>query len=90
MDTVGIAYLSLVRDLSDLSTMVCRISSYLGKESLIFRDKSVFPYQRFILPYQGLSFPCTGLSLRGAKDSEAGKFANNIAFANFPLLGAYV
>ena len=48
--------------------------SYLGKESPIFRDKYVFPYQRLILPCQGLSFPYPILSLRGVKDSEAGIF----------------
>ena len=42
-----------------------------------------------LLPYQGLSFPYLELSLRGVRDSEVGKFANNIAFADFPLLGAY-
>ena len=42
-----------------------------------------------ILPYQGLSFLYPGLSLRGVRDSEAGKFADNIAFLDFPLLGAY-
>ena len=63
--------------------------SYLGKESPIFKDKYVFPYQRIILPCQGLSFPYLGLSLQGIRDSEARKFADNIAFADFPLLGAY-
>ena len=42
-----------------------------------------------ILPCQGLSFPYPGLSLQGVRDSEVGKFADNIAFADFPLLGAY-
>ena len=63
--------------------------SYLRKEYPIFRDKYVFPYQRLIFPYQGLSFPYPGLSLRGVRDLEIGKFADNIVFADFPLLGAY-
>ena len=59
-----------------------RISFSLGTKVLV-------PYQRLILPYQGLSFPYTRLSLRGVRDSEARKFADNIAFADFLLLGAY-
>ena len=57
--------------------------SYLGKEYPIFRDKYVFPYQR--LPFYYL-----GLSLRGVRDSETGKFADNTAIAGFSLLGAYL
>ena len=59
-----------------------RISFSLG-------TKFLFPYQRLILPYQGLSFPYPGLSLRGVRDSEDEKFVDNIAFVDFPLLGAY-
>ena len=36
-----------------------------------------------------LLFPFPGLSLRGVRDSEARKFVDNIAFADFLLLGAY-
>ena len=43
-----------------------------------------------ILPCQRLSFPYLGLSLRGLRDLEPGKFANNIAFTNFSLLGVYL
>ena len=59
------------------------MSSFLGM-------KFIFSYQRPILHYHGLSFPCLGLSLRGIRDSKAGKFTDNIAFADFPLLGAYL
>ena len=65
-------------------------------ESLIFppeiisfslRTKVLFSYQGLIIPYQGLSFPYIRLSLQGARDSEVGEFAYNIAFADFSLLG---
>ena len=68
---------------------------WFGKNLLFFRTKFFFPNQRLILSYQRLSFPYAGLSLREVRESEAGKFADNIAFANniafvdFPLLGAY-
>ena len=61
--------------------------SYFEKESHIFRDKSVFHYQRLILLYQRLSFPYPRLFLRGVRDSEVGTFANNIVFVGFLLLG---
>ena len=67
-------------DLSYLSTMVCQIS-LLSREGI--------SYSQGILPYQGLSFPYPGLSLQGVRDSKAGKYADNIAFVDFPLLGAY-
>ena len=51
--------------------------------------KSSFPYQRLVLSYQGLFFLFPGLSLQGVKDSEAIKFADNISFAGFPLIGVY-
>ena len=37
----------------------------------------------------GIIFPFPELSLRVIRDLEAGKFADNIAFVDFPLLGAY-
>ena len=64
--------------------------SFSSENNLFFfGNKFLFPYQRLILPYQGLSFPYPGLSIREVRDSKAGKFADNIAFANFLLLGAY-
>ena len=86
---VRIAYLHLVGIFLIYKQWFSESPSYLGKESPIFRDKYVFPYQRLILHYQRLSFPYLGLSLRGVRDSEAGKFTDNIVFADFPLLGAY-
>ena len=51
-------------------------SSYLKKESLIFRDKYVFPYQGLIFPYQGLIFPYRRLFLREVRDLKTRKFEN--------------
>ena len=88
--TVGISYLPSWGIFLIYRQWFVDSPSYLGKESPIFRDKYVFPYQRLIFPYQGLSFPYPGLSLRGARDSKVGKFADNIALADFPLIGAYL
>ena len=48
---VGIVYLSLVGDLPDLYKIIVESSSYLMKESPIFRDKFVFPYIALIFPH---------------------------------------
>ena len=37
-----------------------------------------------------LSFPYPRLSLRQVRDSEVGKFLDNIVFTDFPLIGAYL
>ena len=43
--------------------------SYFRKESLTFRDKSIFPYLGLIIPYQGLIF-------REVKDLKTMKFVD--------------
>ena len=71
---IGIAYLPLVGIVLIYRQWFSESPSYLGKESPIFRDNFVFPYQRLILSCHGFSFPYPGLSLQGINDSEARKF----------------
>ena len=65
------------------------ISFSLGTKFLFSYQRLILPYQRIILPYHGLFFSYSRLSLRGVRDLEAEKFADNIAFTDFSLLGAY-
>ena len=77
-------------DPHNLYRVVWRIPHFSSEKNLIFfRNESSLPLSKNNFLYQGLSFPYPGLFLRGVRDSEAGKFVDNIAFADFLLLGAY-
>ena len=83
IDIVGITYLPLWGIFLIYRQWFAKSPSYLTKESLIFRDKSIFSLSGIILPLS--------ITLRGVRDLEVGKFADNgfsasrrVFVANFP------
>ena len=62
-------------NLPNFLEVVAESPSYLRKESPIFRDEYIFPYQGLTFPYQGLILPYQILSLR-IRGLETRKFAD--------------
>ena len=54
------------------------------------REQIFFSLSTTSSSLSGIIFLFPGLSLRGVRDLEAGKFVDNIVFADFPPLSAYL